>query len=183
MIGTIVMAGSLVQGQSNAPKKPVKVFILAGQSNMEGQAVVDLTGKDYNDGKGTLATLMADPAKASMFKHLRAPDGKLKVRDDVFVRYQREDQPLLTGPLDVGFSIYGGKHHFGPEYQLGHVLGDYFKEPALLIKTAWGGKSLYADFRPPSGGSLLNHTETWEGSDVEDCLETVYKTCSQLSTV
>ena len=155
MIGTIVMSGSLVQGQSNAPKKPVKVFILAGQSNMEGQAVVDLTGKDYNDGKGTLATLMADPAKASMFKHLRAPDGKLKVRDDVFVRYQREDQPLLTGPLDVGFSIYGGKHHFGPEYQLGHVLGDYFKEPALLIKTAWGGKSLYADFRPPSSGGQV----------------------------
>ena len=34
--------------------EPVKVFILAGQSNMEGQAVADLDGKDYNDGKGTL---------------------------------------------------------------------------------------------------------------------------------
>jgi hypothetical protein len=29
-----------------------------------------------------------------------------------------------------------------------------------------------ADFRPPSGGSLLSHTETWEGSDFEECLET-----------
>ena len=28
--------------------RPVKVFILAGQSNMEGQAVSDLDGKDYN---------------------------------------------------------------------------------------------------------------------------------------
>ena len=28
------------------PSRPVKVFILAGQSNMEGQAVVDLDGKD-----------------------------------------------------------------------------------------------------------------------------------------
>ncbi|NJL54726.1 hypothetical protein HC928_05670 [bacterium] len=26
-----------------------------------------------------------------------------------------------------------------------------------------------ADFRPPLGGSLLSHTETWEGSDFEDC--------------
>lgn len=26
------------------------------------------------------------------------------------------------------------------------------------------------DFRPPSGGSLLSHTETWEGSDFEACL-------------
>ncbi|MSQ97391.1 MAG: hypothetical protein EXR98_22950 [Gemmataceae bacterium] len=41
--------------------KPVKVFILAEQSNMEGQAVVDLDGKNYNDGKGTLKALMNDP--------------------------------------------------------------------------------------------------------------------------
>jgi len=37
-----------------------------------------------------------------------------------------------------------------------------------------------SDFRPPSGGSLLSHTETWEGSDFEECLETVYETRSQL---
>ena len=46
-----------------APPKPLKVFVLAGQSNMEGQAVADLDGKDYNDGQGTLAFLMRDPAK------------------------------------------------------------------------------------------------------------------------
>ena len=50
-----------------APAKPLKVFLLVGQSNMEGQAVVGLAGKDYNDGKGTLAVLMRDPAKAPMF--------------------------------------------------------------------------------------------------------------------
>ena len=44
------------------PPKPVKVFVLAGQSNMEGQAVADLGGKDYNDGKGTLKALLDDPA-------------------------------------------------------------------------------------------------------------------------
>ncbi len=38
---------------ADAPK-PVKVFVLAGQSNMEGQAVADLAGPDSNDGKGTL---------------------------------------------------------------------------------------------------------------------------------
>lgn len=55
---------------SAAAPKPLKVFILAGQSNMEGQAVADLDGKDYNDGKGTLAFLMRDPSKTSLFKHL-----------------------------------------------------------------------------------------------------------------
>jgi hypothetical protein len=33
-----------------AAKSPVKVFILAGQSNMEGQGVADLEGKDYYSG-------------------------------------------------------------------------------------------------------------------------------------
>lgn len=131
---------------------PVKVFVLAGQSNMEGQAVVDLKGKDYNDAKGTLAKLMEDPAKAPMFAHLKAADGKWAVRDDVSVRYQREDRPLLVGPLTLGFSVYGDPHHFGPELQFGHVVGDAMDNPVLLIKTAWGGKSLYRDFRPPSSG-------------------------------
>lgn len=35
-------------------------------------------------------------------------------------------------------------------------------------------------FRPAIGGSLLSHTETWEGSDFEECLETIYETRSQL---
>src|SRR3954469_12853022 len=86
--------------------KPLKVFILAGQSNMEGQAVVDLEGNDYNQGKGTLTALMRDPAKTAMFKHLKDAQGHWIVRDDVWVRYQREDAPLLAGPLGLGFSVY-----------------------------------------------------------------------------
>ena len=141
-------------GAADAPK-PVKVFILAGQSNMEGQAVVDLDGKDYNDGKGTLASLFKDPAKAKLVQHLKNEKGEWAVRDDVWVRYQREKQPLLAGPLSVGFSVYGDKHHFGPELQLGHILGNHFDNKVLLIKTAWGGKSLYEDFRPPSSGGKV----------------------------
>src|SRR6185436_15207139 len=77
-----------------AAAKPLKVFILAGQSNMEGQGVADLEGKDYNDGKGTLTQLMRDPAKAPMFKHLKNAQGQWAVRDDVWVRYPRERGPL-----------------------------------------------------------------------------------------
>ncbi|MFZ4507773.1 MAG: sialate O-acetylesterase [Fimbriimonas sp.] len=135
-----------------APGKKVKVFILAGQSNMEGQAVADLDGPDYNDGKGTLARLLADPAKGRMIGHLRSASGAWTVRDDVWVTYQREGAPLLKGPLGLGFSVYGDQHHFGPELEFGHVVGDHFAEPVLLIKTAWGGKSLFKDFRPPSSG-------------------------------
>ena len=150
--------------------KPVKVFILAGQSNMEGQAVVDLEGKDYNQGKGTLATLMKDPAKAPMLKHLRRSDGKWSVRDDVWVHYQREGRPLLSGPLGVGFAVYGGTHHFGPELQFGHVVGDALENPVLLIKTAWGGKSLFKDFRPPSSGGEVGTYYTLMIAQVREAL-------------
>jgi alpha-galactosidase len=34
----------------------------------------------------------------------------------------------------------------------GVIMGEFYKEPVLLIKTAWGGKDLYCDFRPPSAG-------------------------------
>ena len=153
-----------------AATKPVKVFVLAGQSNMEGQAVVDLEGRNYNDGKGTLAMLMRDPAKAPMFKHLRGADGKWTVRDDVWVRYQREDRPLLAGPLAFGFTPYGDVHHFGPELQFGHVVGDHFENPVLLIKTAWGGKSLFRDFHPPSSGGEVGKYYTLMIAQVREAL-------------
>src|SRR4051794_4186325 len=86
---------------------PLKVFILAGQSNMEGQAVADLDGKDYNGGKGTLKHLLKDAKKAPLFKHLVDDKGGWAVRNDVWVRYQMEKGPLKAGPLTVGFSPYG----------------------------------------------------------------------------
>ena len=159
-----------VSAMASEEPKPVKVFILAGQSNMEGQAVVDLSGKDYNDGKGTLESLFRDPAKAPLVKHLKKPDGTWAVREDVWVRYQREDEPLLAGPLAVGFSVYGDRHHFGPELQFGHVLGDYFENQVLLIKTAWGGKSLFEDFRPPSSGGKAGPYYTKMIAEIHEAL-------------
>jgi len=124
----------------------VKVFILAGQSNREGQAAADLEGKDYNNARGTLNTVMKDPAKASLYKHLKDDKGQWTVREDVWVWYRPENSPVKCGPLALGFTVYGGGHHFGPELQFGHVVGDALDNQVLLIKTAWGGKSLSKDF-------------------------------------
>lgn len=41
----------------------------------------------------------------------------------------------------------------GPELGFGHVIGDAFDEPVLLIKLASGGKRLAKDLRPPSSGA------------------------------
>jgi hypothetical protein len=151
---------------------PVQVFILAGQSNMEGQAVADLSGPDYNGGRGTLNWYLDDPATRLGFAHLVAPNGAWTTRDDVWCRYQRKDAPLLFGPLSMGFSIYGS-HHFGPELQFGHVVGDALDEPVLIIKTAWGGKSLYEDFRPPSAGGTVGPYYTLMIEQVRDALESL----------
>lgn len=148
LLGGRLLLGAALAG---APT-PLKVFILAGQSNMEGQAVVDLDGPDYNEGRGTLAQFLRDPARSSLFQDLRDTQGRWARLENVWVRYQPQDGPLLHGPLSVGFTVYGDSHHFGPELGFGRALGSKLGGQMLLIKTAWGGKSLCKDFRPPSSG-------------------------------
>lgn len=152
---------------------PLKVFILAGQSNMQGQAVVDLTGKDYNEGKGSLISLCRDPIKAPIYKHLRSANGEWATRDDVWVRYQRDEADLKVGPLGLGFSAYNDNHHFGAELQFGHVIGDGVKDQVLIIKTAWGGKSLDGDFRPPSSGGQVGPYYTKMISEIAIALKNI----------
>lgn len=112
--------------------KPVKVFILAGQSNMEGKAPDALL--DYQ---------ATDEKTRDLFAHLRKDD-KWIVRDDVFIKFLDR-----RGPLTVG---YGSPGCTGVELEFGSVMGDHFEEPVLLIKAAWGGHSLFKNFRSPSAG-------------------------------
>jgi alpha-galactosidase len=128
---------------AEAPK-PLKVFVLAGQSNMEGQGFIAADAK-RNDGKGSLEFLVKNPATAERFQHLVDKTGKWVVRDDVWIWYLDRQ-----GPLTVG---YGAREdRIGPELGFGHVVGDALDNHVLLIKCAWGGKSLAKDFRPPSSG-------------------------------
>ncbi len=115
-----------------AEEKTVKVFILAGQSNMEGKAKLSL-----------LEHQAGAPATRELFAAFRRNGGWAE-RDDVFIRFLDRKGPLKAG--------YGSPGCIGPELQFGWSAGDHFKEPVLLIKTAWGGRSLWRDFRPPSAG-------------------------------
>lgn len=150
VLSGLVLLGGALSGV--ADESTLRVFVLAGQSNMEGQGVVDLDHPEYyNGGKGTLEQVIATTKSPERFAHLMNPDRSWRVRKDVFVRY-RTPHELKKGGLSIGFAVYEGRHHIGPEFQLGHLVGEAFEEPVLLIKTAWGGKSLYKDFRPPSAG-------------------------------
>lgn len=139
-----------IVSQAEEPAQPIKVFLLAGQSNMQGQGVVEFDHpKYYNDGKGNLVWSMAHSASKDMMRHLRDDRGRWSQREDVTVRYKVKGD-VRQGKLTVGYTGYGGSSHIGPELQFGHIVGDHFDVPVLLIKTAWGGKSLQVDFRPPS---------------------------------
>lgn len=127
-----LLTALVISSVSHAADGPVRVFILAGQSNMEGKAQVAL-----------LESQLADPQTRDEFAHLQ-PNGKWIEREDVWIRFLER-----RGNLTVGF---GSPGRIGPELEFGITVGDHFDDQVLIIKTAWGGKSLYRDFRPPGAG-------------------------------
>ena len=130
--------------------KPLKVFILAGQSNMEGHAKIE-----------TFDYIGDDPATAPLLKMMRDENGQPRVCDHVWIsyltgKYDGSANGEGTGKLTAGFGARddatksNGK--IGPEFTFGLTLDKALKEPVLIIKTAWGGRSLHTEFRPPSAG-------------------------------
>jgi len=57
-----------------------------------------------------------------------------------------------VGQLTAGFGAKQGGPKIGPEFTFGIYMQKLLDEPMVFIKTAWGGKSLNTDFRPPNGG-------------------------------
>ena len=173
----LCLMGVASAGKTEPQKEPVKVFLLAGQSNMEGQGVVSMDHPQYyNGGRGNLVNVMKDPKKAHLYKHLKDENGKWVVRDDVKITFRKR-----SGGLTIGYTGYGGDSHIGPELQFGHVVGDYYKEPVLLIKTAWGGKSLFKDFRPPSSGGTVGEFYKLMLKEIHAALDNMEKTFPDLA--
>lgn len=161
--------------------KPLHVYLLAGQSNMEGQGVVDLDHpQHYNGGRGILKNVMQQPGQRDRYKHIQDAEGNWVVRSDVWCRFQTRHE-LKAGPLSIGFAGYPGKHHIGPEFQFGHVVGDATRSPVLLIKTAWGGKSLYKDFRPPSSGGVVGPYYLQMLAEIRDALKSIPRDFPELA--
>src|SRR4051812_27273269 len=86
----------LVAPAAAAAEKPVRVFILAGQSNMEGHGFIKADPK-RNGGKGSLEYVAKHPATADKFKHLLTTDGKWTVRDDVWIHSLDRKGKLTVG--------------------------------------------------------------------------------------
>lgn len=136
-------------------EKPIKVFILAGQSNMQGHASVS-----------TFDSMADDPKTAQLLKEMRGPDGKPRVCEKVWITSvgclgdAYSDLREAKGKLTVGFGAPENK--IGPEFTFGLTMEKRLNEPILIIKTSWGGRSLHTDFRPPSAGPYVLAKETQE---------------------
>lgn len=120
---------------ASAEPKPLKVFVLVGQSNMQGHAHVR-----------TLEHLSMDPATRPLLAKIQTPEGKPRVSDQVWVAYL-SPRGEKKGRLTTGFGADDDK--IGPELMCGIHLREALDQPILIIKAAWGGKSLHTDFRPP----------------------------------
>jgi hypothetical protein len=87
---------------------------------------------------------------------MRDAQGKSRVCEKVWISSlgcggnQYSDMLVKTGKLTAGFGASDSE--IGPEFTFGIYSEKMLKEPVLLIKTSWGGRSLNTDFRPPSAG-------------------------------
>ena len=145
-------------------QKPLQIFILAGQSNMQGHAQVR-----------TFEHIGLDPATAPMLAEMQNPDGTPKVCERVWISSigcgQQELQEQ-TGKLTAGFGAASNGPKIGPELTFGLYMQKCTDAPILLIKTSWGGKSINTDFRPPGAGPYaFNETQLAQfqkqGKDIE----------------
>ena len=129
--------------------QPLQVFLLAGQSNMQGHAQVR-----------TFEHIGMDPATKPMLDEMLSADGSPRVLDRVWISSVGCADNEQTGKLTTGFGASQNGPKIGPEYTFGITIEKYVQGTILLIKTSWGGKSLNTDFRSPSAGPYeFNETQ------------------------
>ncbi|MBK9107572.1 MAG: T9SS type A sorting domain-containing protein [Saprospiraceae bacterium] len=132
----------IVTRQEKTQKK-VRVFVMAGQSNMQGYGSVNRP----ENAPGTLNHVIQNDSTGKW-----SEIGSLNhwtTLENAYLYYEQGSDTIKSN-VTVGQGAYSDL--IGPELTFAHQLDKYYEDPILIIKTAWGGKSLAVDFRPPSAG-------------------------------
>lgn len=133
--------------------RPVQVFILLGQSNMVGLGKV--TGGEFS-----LEHVVKAKGK---YPYLLDNSGVWKERNDVrYVQYMSGKGPLRNEWMTVA----GDK--LGPEYGIGHMLGDAIDAPVMILKCCIGNRALGWDLLPP--GSERSEFVTYDQTGTKKTL-------------
>jgi len=149
-ISGLVLSQENLQGSSElgTGQKPLLVYLLVGQSNMQGHAKVS-----------TLSAMAMDPETQKLHDKMIREDRKPRKVNDVWISYL-SSSGVKQGRLTTGFGATAEK--IGPELAFGIRMREIQKRPILIIKTAWGGKSLNTDFRPPSAQPFSFPEQTFQ---------------------
>jgi hypothetical protein len=131
-----------------AAGKPIKVFILMGQSNMLGMGDIG-----PETAKGTLKYLTKTDKKYPWLV-----DGeKWTERKDVYYYDARVKKGAPLSPTaNNGNAI-------GPELGFGYVMGHVLDEPVLVLKSCIGNRSLGWDLLPPGSKQYTFDGKTYAG--------------------
>ena len=115
--------------------KPVQVYILMGQSNMVGAGIVK------GDKDGTLEHAVQVKDK---YPYLVDDEGKWTERKDV--RYARV---MNNRQFNNEWMSIEGDGKIGPEFGIGHHVGNAVDAPVLILKSCIGNRCLGFDLLPP----------------------------------
>lgn len=131
-------------GKEADMSKPVQVYILLGQSNMLGL--------------GSVASLDAAVKTKDKYPYLVDESGSWSVRKDVrnvfmmTLKLQHNDWMSVTN-----------RNKVGPEYGIGHTLGQVTDAPVMILKSCIGNRSLGWDLLPPGSEPYEHGGKSYPG--------------------
>jgi hypothetical protein len=129
--------------------QPVQVFILMGQSNMLGAGKVGPESKD-----GTLEHAIK---QEQLYPFLVDDADNWTERKDV--------RNVRVMGVKAGMQVFNNEwmtikgSKIGPEYGIGHPIGNHLDAPVLILKSCIGNRSLGWDLLPP-GSEQFEYEET-----------------------
>ena len=153
---------------------PLQIYVLAGQSNMVGKGSI----------KHLQQLIQNDTSTENVYRSALWDDASnsFRIRNDVFIKYGSRHGNLTVGQ---GFAA---RDSFGPELMFGWSVGDAMRsknssQQILIIKTAWGGRSLAIDFRPPASGrgTHAKSDSVQPGWSYRDMMMDIHDTLQNLS--
>jgi len=156
---------------SSEEPRPLRVFVLTGQSNAQGHGSAEHLDAIVKAIPGTPSLYGLDDTSELLSHLYDSSTGNWTEHDDVYITYHsgpkvREFNYMVQGPLSVGYGVR--EERIGPELGFGWRMRDLLSDDnddveIYIIKVAWGGASLNADFRSPSSGINTERMEPLEG--------------------
>jgi len=154
LASTPLRAGELPDpdGKPADLSKPVRVFILLGQSNMLG------AGRVAGDKPGTLEHAVTTER---LYPFLVDEAGDWTERKDVRNVRVMSSKGGMKVFRNEWMTVKGDK--IGPEHGIGHELGNALDAPVMILKSCIGNRSLGWDLLPPGSESYQfeDQGKTW----------------------